>query len=70
MIRVELYRDGMYGSYNAYKWLEENVGPGLGNGWRICSERIVVSKSEIKYNRYIEISNELDAVAYKLKFKL
>jgi hypothetical protein len=31
-MRVPLCRDGLYGGYNAYQWLKENIGP-RGYGW-------------------------------------
>jgi hypothetical protein len=68
-MRVELCRDGIYGSYNAYKWLEENIGP-HNQGWRTKTESIYKGNRKIGGRGYIEIDDELDAIAYKLKFKL
>jgi len=68
-MRVELCRDGMFGGYNAYKWLEENIGP-HNQGWCTKSEPKFNGKKKIGGRVYIEIDDEQDAVAYKLKFKL
>lgn len=65
-MRVEICRDGPCGGLNAYRWLEKNVGR-KNHGWTLKSE-VLESPGRTIHRIYIEIDNELDAMAYKLRF--
>ena len=67
-VRVEYDRSSPYSGYYMYKWLDENIGE-KGNGWTNKTETIKHPNGTI-WKQYIELDNEEDAVAYKLRFNV
>ena len=67
-MRVELCRNEPFGGHYVYQWLRKHIGD-MKNGWTTKIEVIESGNSRI-HRVYIEIDNELDALAYKLRFKL
>jgi hypothetical protein len=61
---------GHKSQFESYQWLHDNIGP-RSNGWQ---EIVEIEKTSTPGRRcfkfYIDIDNEADAMAYKLKFGL
>lgn len=69
-MRVELFKDFYSGTLLiTFEWLENNVGH-LGEHWDFIIESNEITGNEIISMTHIEIDNELDVMAYKLRFKV